>query len=130
MARDFRPKEKRSKSAGTVAPAGKSFSHGGSSRPARPSAPPQKSSQGSGRHVSFGETEIKPQAESNNGEADDDEEGNEDELREAIAAMGGGADDFDLISSAALKSKGRKEDQSDDVSTMQRHAFVSATSNN
>lgn len=50
-------------------------------------------------------------------EGDDGEEGNEEELREAIAALGGSADDFDLISGEGLKSNGKQDSNgADEVS--------------
>lgn len=119
MARDFRPKEKKSKPAG---------GRDGASAGPRPQGPrasngpaqPRTSSksyngpaQGKGKHVSFGEPSEKQQK----SELDDGEEGNEEELREAIAALGGSADDFDLISGDGLTSKGKQDSNgADEVS--------------
>ncbi|CAO1635883.1 unnamed protein product [Sympodiomycopsis kandeliae] len=118
MARDFRPKEKKSK------PSAASNGHArteaaprnSSSQGSRYASAPRvsQSQNGKGQHKSFDAPED---TKASQGTAEDgDEEGNEDELREAIAALGGSADDFDLISSAALKGKGKQNGPADEAS--------------
>ncbi|PWN21096.1 CBF-domain-containing protein [Microstroma glucosiphilum] len=113
MARDFRPKDKnkvsRPHKGASAAPAPTRTPS------ARASATPAAFSQASATKSSPRPASGFDKAES---DIDEDEEGNEDDLREAIAALGGEQGDLDLISAKALKGKGkgkqRAEDEADD----------------
>lgn len=117
MPRDFRPKDKKKPSrphkgsAASVAPSRPTSSARTSAAPA-PSSPAPPT-----RAVPLDSRKGPKEADA---DTDEDEEGNEDDLKEAIAALGGEEGDLDLISAKALKGKGKgkqdAEDQVDDVS--------------
>lgn len=127
MARDFRPKDKK-QGGGTKDKASRPQANGHAQQQPRDFRP--KAAKPSGQQTRFGDDEerssssaiasgkIAPSAHSSDG--DDGEEGTEEELREAIAALGGEEGDLDLISSKALKAtKGKgKQDDGSEVSTL------------
>lgn len=127
MARDFRPKEKKAKPAFDKGGAVSSPSQSGARPQPRDHGRPRFShgngagpqARGNGQHKSFDNpaTGANVDSQQASNATEDDEEGDEDELRGAIEAMGGEAGDFDLISGAALKSKGKRgDDQGNDAS--------------
>lgn len=124
MVRDFRPKDKK-QAAAPKERAAKPQANGGKAaaqppRDFRPAAARQQPPS-NGRQTRFNDDNEQREAVSTPSEAqsetDDGEEGTEEELRGAIAALGGEEGDMDLISSKALKSKGKsKQSEADEVS--------------
>lgn len=111
MARDFRPKDRSQKSNARSKNADSKYQPAGPARSAQ--------GQSSFPRPSASKFESKRQEAGDGDDDDDDDDGDEEELKEAIAALGGDDADFALVSSQALKGKGKvSADNEDDAGSV------------